>query len=145
MLIWMGNIKGNVKTEDKVIRREMELVEGDPFNLLKAKTERKKCARSTGLFENVELKVDELSGTNKSSVDVENHRTFDGEFSVGAGFSSLDGALGNIGIKESNVFCQAKELALQLGISTIESSIDLSYTDPYFLDSDVAAGIDILM
>ncbi len=136
------NIKGNVKTEDKVIRREMELVEGDPFNSLKLR-QSEKNVRSTGLFENVELKVDELSGTNKSAVDVEVTERSTGEFSVGAGFSSLDGALGNIGIKESNVFGQAKELALQLGISTRRSSIDLSYTDPYFLDSDVAAGIDI--
>ena len=64
------NIKGNVKTEDKVIRREMELVEGDPFNSLKLR-QSEKNVRSTGLFENVEFKVDELSGTNKSTVDVE--------------------------------------------------------------------------
>ena len=136
------NIKGNVKTEDKVIRREMELVEGDPFNSLKLR-QSEKNVRSTGLFENVEFKVDEFSGTNKSAVDVEVTERSTGEFSVGAGFSSLDGALGNLGIKESNVFGQAKELALQLGLSTRRSSIDLSYTDPYFLDSDVAAGIDV--
>ena len=136
------NIKGNVKTEDRVIRREIELVEGDPFNSLKLR-QSEKNVRSMGLFENVEFKVDELTGTNKSTVDVEVTERSTGEFSVGAGFSSLDGALGNIGIKESNVFGQAKELALQLGLSTRRSSIDLSYTDPYFLDSDVAAGIDI--
>ncbi len=136
------NIKGNIKTEDKVIRREIELVEGDPFNSLKLR-QSEKNVRSTGLFENVEFKVDELSGTNKSTVDVEVTERSTGEFSVGAGFSSLDGALGNIGIKESNVFGQAKELSLDLGLSTRRSSIDLSYTDPYFLDSDVAAGIDI--
>ncbi|MEE2694758.1 MAG: outer membrane protein assembly factor BamA [Pseudomonadota bacterium] len=135
-------IKGNIKTEDKVIRREMELVEGDPYNSLKLK-QSEKNVRSTGLFENVEIKVDEVSGTNKSSIDVEVTERSTGEFSVGAGFSSLDGALGNIGVKESNVFGQAKELSLQLGISTRRSSIDLSYTDPYFLDSDIAAGIDI--
>ncbi len=136
------NIKGNVKTEDKVIRREMELAEGDPFNSMKLR-QSEKNVRSTGLFENVEFKVDELSGTNKSTVDVEVTERSTGEFSVGAGFSSLDGALGNLGIKESNVFGQAKELSLQLGLSTRRSSIDLSYTDPYILDSDVAAGIDI--
>ncbi len=136
------NIKGNIKTEDKVIRREIELVEGDPFNSLKLRQSEKNI-KSSGLFENVELKVDELSGTNKSIVDLEVTERSTGEFSVGAGFSSLDGALGNIGIKESNVFGQAKELALQLGLSTRRSSIDLSYTDPYFLDTDFAAGIDI--
>ncbi len=136
------NIKGNIKTEDNVIRREVELVEGDPFNSLKLR-QSEKNVRSSGLFENVEFKVDELSGTNKSTIDIEVTERSTGEFSVGAGFSSLDGALGNIGVKESNVFGQAKELALQLGLSTRRSSIDLSYTDPYFLDTDFAAGIDI--
>ncbi len=136
------NIKGNIKTEDKVIRRELELVEGDPFNSLKLR-QSEKNVKTTGLFDNVEIKFDELVGTNKSKIDVEVTERSTGEFSVGAGFSSLDGALGNIGVKESNVFGQAKELSLQLGLSTRRSSIDLSYTDPYFLDSDVAAGIDI--
>ncbi len=136
------NIKGNIKTEDKVIRREIELVEGDPFNSLKLRQSEKNI-KSSGLFENVEVKIDEVTGTNKSKIDVEVTERSTGEFSVGAGFSSLDGALGNIGIKESNVFGQAKELSLQLGLSTRRSSVDLSYTDPYFLNSDIAAGIDI--
>ena len=118
------------------------MVEGDPFNSLKLRQSEKNI-RSSGLFENVEVKVDEVPGTNKSSIDVEVTERSTGEFSVGAGFSSLDGALGNVGIKESNVFGQAKELSLQLGLSTRRSSIDLSYTDPYFLNSDIAAGIDI--
>ena len=136
------NITGNIKTEDKVIRREVELVEGDPFSSLKLRQSEKNL-RSSGLFENVDLKVDELTGTNKSTVDIEVTERSTGEFSVGAGFSSLDGAIGNIGIKESNAFGQAKEIALDLGLSTRRSSIDLSFTNPYFLDSDVAVGVDI--
>ena len=66
-----------------------------------------------------------------------------GEFSVGAGYSSIDGALGNISIKESNLLGQAKELGLSLGLSTRISTIDLSFTDPYFLNKDIAAGIDV--
>ena len=136
------NIIGNIKTEDKVIRREVELVEGDPFSSLKLRQSEKNL-RSSGLFENVNLKVDELTGTNKSTVDIEVTERSTGEFSVGAGFSSLDGAIGNIGIKESNAFGQAKEIALDLGRSNRRSSIDLSFTKPYFLDSDVAVGVDI--
>ena len=48
-----------------------------------------------------------------------------------------------ISIKESNLLGQAKELGLALGLSTRRSTIDLSYTDPFFLDKDFAAGIDI--
>ena len=136
------SIKGNIKTEDNIIRREMELSEGDPFNSLKLKKSERNI-RITGLFENVGIKVNEVPGSNFSSLDVELAERSTGEFSVGAGYSSLDGALGNLGIKESNVFGEAKELSLQLGLSTRRNSIDLSYTDPYFLDSDIAAGIDL--
>ena len=136
------NIKGNIKTEDNVIRREMELSEGDPFNSLKLKSSERNI-KTTGLFENVGIKVNEIPGSNFSSLDVELAERSTGEFSVGAGYSSIDGALGNVGIRESNVFGQAKELSLQLGLSTRRNSIDLSYTDPYFLNSDVAAGIDL--
>ena len=84
-----------------------------------------------------------MVGTNKTKVDVSVAERSTGQFTVGAGFSSLDGALGNIGIKESNLFGEAKELGLNLGLSTRKSEIDLSYTDPYFLNRDLAAGIDI--
>ena len=84
-----------------------------------------------------------MVGTNKTKVDVDVTERSTGQFTVGAGFSSLDGALGSIGIKESNLFGEAKELGLNLGLSTRKSEIDLSYTDPYFLNKDLAAGIDI--
>ena len=105
------NIRGNVKTEDDVIRREMELSEGDPFNSLKLKSSERNI-RTMGLFENVGIKVNEIQGSNFSSLDVELAERSTGEFSVGAGFSSIDGALGNVGIREANVFGQAKELSL---------------------------------
>ncbi len=135
-------VSGNVKTIDSVIRRELELVEGDPFNSMKLRQSERNI-RSTGLFENVEINLDEQVGSNKANIDVSIAERATGQFTVGAGFSSLDGALGNIGIKESNLFGEAKELALSLGISTRKSEIDLSYTDPYFLNKDIAAGVDI--
>ena len=52
-------------------------------------------------LKNVGIKVNEVPGSNFSSLDVELAERSTGEFSVGAGYSSLDGALGNLGIKES--------------------------------------------
>ena len=57
------NIKGNVKTEDSIIRREIQLAEGDPFNSLKLKNSERNI-RTTGLFENVDIKVNEVPGSN---------------------------------------------------------------------------------
>ncbi len=136
------NITGNVKTNDSVIRRELQFVEGDAYNLSKIK-ESERRIKGTGLFDNIEIKLDEMVGTNKTKVDVSLAERSTGQFTVGAGFSSLDGAIGSVGIKESNLFGEAKELGLNLGLSTRKSEIDLSYTDPYFLNRDLAAGIDI--
>ena len=137
------NIRGNLKTVDEVIRREMKLVEGDPFNSFKIRQSERNI-NNTGLFEGIEVKLDESIDSNKANVDVEIKEKATGQFSVGGGFSSLDGAIGNIGIKESNLFGEAKELGLQLrNFYQKVSEIDLSYTDPYFLDKDLAAGIDI--
>ena len=136
------NISGNVKTNDDVIRRELTFVEGDAYNSSKIKASERHI-RGTGLFDNIEIKIDEMVGTNKTEVDVGVTERSTGQFTVGAGFSSLDGAIGSIGIKESNLFGEAKELSLNLGLSTRKSEIDLSFTDPYFLNKDLAAGIDI--
>ena len=136
------NIFGNAKTVDNVIRRELELVEGDPYNSFKIRQSERNI-RSTGLFENVDLQLDQISGSNKANVDVNIKERATGQFTIGAGFSSLDGALGNVGIKESNLFGEGKELGLNLGLSTRKNEIDLSYTDPYFMGKDLAAGIDL--
>ncbi len=136
------NIIGNLKTVDKVVRRELDLVDGDPFNSVKLRQSERNI-NNTALFESVEIKLDESTDANKAIVDVEVKEKATGQFQVGGGFSSLDGAIGNISIKESNLFGEAKELALALGISTRRQEIDLSYTNPYFLDKDVAAGIDL--
>ena len=136
------NISGNLKTVDKVIRRELELVDGDPFNSVKLR-QSERNVNNTALFEGVEIKLEESSDANKANVEVEVKEKATGQFSVGGGFSSLDGAIGNVSIKESNLFGEAKEISLALGISTRRQEIDLSYTNPYFLDKDVAAGIDL--
>ena len=52
-----------------------------------------------GLFDNVGIKVNEMPGSNFSSLDVQLSERSTGEFSVGAGYSSIDGALGNLGNK----------------------------------------------
>ncbi len=136
------NIQGNLKTHDKVVRREVEVDEGDAFNLTKIrKTERN--LNSLALFESVSVNYDQLENTNKAVVDIEVKERSTGEFSVGAGLSSLDGVMGNVGIKENNLFGEGKELSASLGLSTRRNSIDLSYTEPYLLGKDLAAGIDL--
>ena len=79
------DIIGNVKTVDKVIRRELELVDGDPFNSVKLRQSERNI-NNTALFEGVEIKLDESSDSNKATVEVEVKEKATGQFSVGGGF-----------------------------------------------------------
>ena len=66
-----------------------------------------------------------------------------GELSFGAGLSSAEGVLGDIAIRERNLLGRGQELRLALTVSESRQEIDLSFTEPYFMDRDVAAGVDV--
>ncbi len=136
------NINGNVRTLDKVIRREMEVVEGDPFNRSKlAKSE--KAIRDLGYFENVSVKPMQGSAPDKTVLDVDVTEQSTGELSVGAGFSTNDGPLADFRIRERNLLGKGQDLLLATTIAGKRTEFDLSFTEPYFLDRDFSAGFDL--
>ena len=136
------NINGNVRTLDKVIRREIELVEGDAFNIDELRRSQR-LLTNLGIFDKVEITNTPGGGPDRTIINVEVAERATGEFSVGAGFSSRDGALGNVGVRERNLLGRGQDLSLNLGISARTQEIDLSFTEPYFLDRDLSAGFDI--
>ena len=96
------NITGNVRTLDKVIRRAMLLVEGDPFNKSKlAKSEQR--IRNLDFFETVNLNTRPGSAPDQSIIDIAVTEKSTGEISLGAGFSTSDGVIGDIGLRERNL------------------------------------------
>ena len=66
-----------------------------------------------------------------------------GELSFGAGFSTQDGLLGDIRLTEHNLLGRGQDLSANLTVSQRRQSIDISFTEPYFLDRDLAAGFDL--
>lgn len=136
------NIVGNVRTLDKVIRREFRLVEGDAFNAAKLRRSRQQI-RNLGLFERVEVETEQGDQPDQSVLTVALAEKSTGELSFGAGISTLDGFLGDISIRERNLMGRGQDLRLGLTISSRRQEIDLSFTEPYFLDRDIAAGFDI--
>ena len=135
-------IVGNVRTQDKVIRREFRLVEGDAFNTTKLRRSRQRI-QNLGFFE--ALNVERLPGSapDKSVIKAEVQEKSTGQLTFGAGFSSTNGILGDIGITESNFLGKGQELSLKLTLAALKSEIDLSFTEPYFLDREIRAGFDI--
>ena len=136
------DIVGNVRTLDKVIRREFILVEGDAFNAAKIRRSHKSI-QNLALFETVEVSKEQGDQPDQSLIKVAVTEKSTGELSFGAGVSTLDGFLGNISIGERNLLGRGQDLRLGLTLSGRRQEIDLSFTEPYFLDRDIAAGFDV--
>ncbi|MBT4428811.1 MAG: outer membrane protein assembly factor BamA [Rhodospirillaceae bacterium] len=136
------DIIGNVRTLDKVIRREFRLVEGDAFNAAKIRRSRQNI-RNLGLFEEVRIDSEQGEQPDQSILTVAVAEKSTGELSFGAGISTLDGFLGDVSIRERNLLGRGQDLRLGLTFSTRRQEIDLNFTEPYFLDRDIAAGFDV--
>jgi len=136
------NITGNVRTVDHVIRRQMQLVEGDPFNGSKLRRSETNI-RNLGYFERVNVNTVPGSQPDQTIVNVDVAEQATGELSIGAGFSTEDGPLADFGIRERNLLGRGQELGLSFTISGEATEFDLSFTEPFFLDQDLAAGFDI--
>ncbi len=136
------DISGNVRTLDSVIRREMQLAEGDAFNRAKVR-ESERRIRRLGFFETVKLDAVPTPIADRIILAVKVVEKSTGELSFGAGLSSDDGVLGNASIRERNLLGKGQDLALSFGVSLQDTQIDLSFTEPYFLDRPLLAGFDI--
>ncbi len=136
------NVNGNIRTLDKVLRREMELVEGDPFNRSKLLLSERNI-RKLNFFENVDIEVSQGSAPDKTIIDINVQEKSTGELSLGAGFSSTDGPLADVSIRERNLLGKGQDLLLSTTLAGKRSAFNLSFTEPYFLDRDILAGIDL--
>ena len=135
-------IEGNVRTLDEVLRREFRLVEGDAFDLSKLRqTDRR--LRNLGFFEKVEIGNQEGSRPDRTNVVVKVAERSTGELSFGAGYSTTNGPLFDVSLRERNLLGKGQDLRLGGQISAREQEIDLSFTEPYFTGRPVAAGFDI--
>jgi len=136
------DIKGNVRTLDKVIRREFRLAEGDAFNTAKLRRTRTRL-QNLGFFSTVDIK--NLPGTapDRTIIEVNVEEQSTGELSLGVGYSTTDGPLGLAGIRERNLLGKGQDLSLQGSLSGVRSQVQLSFTEPYFLDHPISAGFDI--
>ncbi len=136
------DVTGNVRTEDRVIRREFRLVEGDPFNVARLRDSRKEL-NDLGFFEKVEVEQVPGSAPDKTVIEVDVEERATGSLSFGAGFSTTNGALGEISVQEANLLGRGQNLRLSTTIAQRQSKIDLAFTEPYFLGREVAAGFDL--
>ena len=136
------NVRGNVRTMDKVVRREFRIAEGDPYNADKIKRSQQRI-NNLGFFKNVDLKNTKSTSKDKVNIDVAVEEQSTGELTFGAGFSTTDGALGDISVSERNLLGKGQFLKLNFTLASVRQELDLSFTEPYFMDKNFATGFDL--
>ena len=136
------DIDGNIRTLDKVIRREILLVEGDAFNT-SLLTRSRRNVQNLGFFQTVDVTNNPGSEIDQTVITVDVQEQATGDLSFAAGVSSEVGPIGTVAVRERNLLGKGQDLRLAFTLSGSSSQIDLSFTEPYFLDRRVAAGVDI--
>jgi outer membrane protein insertion porin family len=136
------DIRGNVRTRDKVIRREFRVVEGDAFNTSKIRRSRQRI-ENLGFFSRVDVQTAQGSAPDQTVIEVDVQEQSTGELSLGAGFSTSEGPFADVSLRERNLLGNGQDLRLGFRLSSRRSRLDLSFTEPYFLDRDIAAGFDL--
>ncbi|MFN9809216.1 MAG: outer membrane protein assembly factor BamA [Deltaproteobacteria bacterium] len=128
-------VRGNTKTRDSVIRREMRIYEGDRYSqsLLEAS---RAAVNALGYFERAELSESEGSAPDLIVVTMEVAERPTGTFQVGAGFSSIESFILTAQIQQQNLFGNGQSLSLQLQLSGLRQLIQLQLIEPYFFNSD---------
>lgn len=137
------DINGNVRTLDKVVRREFRLAEGDPFNSFKVRRSRDRI-QSLGFFqENLEIEQKPGSTPDRVVLEVNVEERSTGELQIGAGFSSLERFIADVSVTERNLMGKGQEAQISFTLSSYRNEVNLSFTEPYFMDRNLAAGIDV--
>ena len=136
------DITGNVRTLDEVIRREFRLVEGDPFNTAKLRRSRTRL-QDLGFFAKVDVAQSPGDAADQTVIEVEVEEKSTGEFGFGGGYGSDGGLFGIVSLREENLLGKGQDLRISTSVGQKDQRIDLSFTEPYFLDRDVSAGFDV--
>lgn len=136
------NITGNTKTRDFVIRRELEFAEGDAFNRALVVRGRENI-QNLGFFSAVEVTTGPGSGADKVVINIAVTETSTGEYGATAGYSTVDGILGEVSLTERNFLGRGQYLRAAIGASQAGRTFDFSFTEPRFMGLKVAAGADV--
>jgi len=136
------NISGNTKSRDKVVRRELRLAEGELFNSTAVKRS-KQNLMNTGFFEEANLVTAKGSSADKLDLNVEVKEKPTGTFSVGAGYSSLDGVIGQGSVQQANFLGLGLKASAAVSFGSKSQTYNLGLTDPYFMDTKWTVGADV--
>jgi len=135
-------ITGNDKTRDKVIRRELKVVEGGYFSGKLLRRSGQNLHR-LGFFEEVNVNTKKGSSDEEMILDVHVKEKATGMFSFGAGYSSVEKTIGMLEISQINLFGLGQSLSARATLSTKATRYTLSFTEPWLFDRPLLLGVDL--
>jgi outer membrane protein insertion porin family len=136
------DIHGNTRTRDYVIRREFDFGEGDPYNkTLIDRAERR--LKNLSYFKTVKITTKPGSASDRIVLDVETEDQSTGDFTIGGGFSTTDGWLGEVKVGDRNFYGTGNAAQASVSYGQYGRGLDLSFTDPAIFDSRASAGVDL--
>ncbi len=137
------DVNGNTLTQDKVVRREFRIAEGDAFNSLQVKRSSARI-KSLGYFqENFEIEQKEGSAPDRIVLEANVQEQPTGELQLSAGFSSLERFILAASVRQRNFRGRGQTVGVGVNWSRFSRSANLSFTEPYVFDRNISAGIDV--
>ncbi len=135
-------IRGNTKTRDKVIRRELRIFEGDTYNQTQLDYSKRRVT-ALGFFEKADVSTKRGSSDDKMDVNFEVAERPTGTFQIGAGFSSVENFIAQAQISQNNLLGRGQLLTLQAQLSSLRQLFLLQFQDLYFLDTKWTFGFNL--
>src|SRR5262249_35147439 len=136
------DIHGNTKTRDQVIRREVEIAEGDAYNrALLQRAERR--LKRLALFKTVRVGERPGSAPDRVILDVTVEEQQTGDFNVAGGYSSAEGLVGQVSVSERNFLGLGVVVKAAVTYGEYTKGIDLGFSQPYVLDDGTAVGVNL--
>jgi outer membrane protein insertion porin family len=143
-------IRGNIKTKDVVVRREMRIHPGEKFDGEKLRRSKERLT-NLGYFEEVSYDTEETGQPNKKNLVVDVKETKTGAFSFGGGYSTVDQFVGFVEVEQKNFdwknwpyFTGAgQNLKVRASIGNLSNGFELSFTEPWMFDYPVSFGFDL--
>jgi outer membrane protein insertion porin family len=143
VMIRFINFSGNLKTRDIVLRREMRQMEGEIYRTSKIDRSKTRLQR-LNFIGSVDLKTVRVAGQD-DVVDLEITITerFSGNFSIGLGFSEVQGAILNLGLTHENIFGSGNSIGISFDNSAASERYNISYNNPFYTADGVSRGFNL--
>jgi outer membrane protein insertion porin family len=136
------NLRGNTRTRDYVVRREFDIVEGDPYNrALVDRAERR--LKGLGYFKTVKITTEPGSAPDRVIINVDLEEQSTGEFSIAGGYSTSDGVIAEVSVGERNLLGTGRVAKASVQYGQRSRGFELSFIEPYILDTRLALGFDV--